>query len=340
MIDTVTKASRLFAGYSASDDRVTLKDIGDGRLFQLDLAPSDVGVASVSGPRILGTLDGQKHASDSAAPVRRVRKQYGKLQQFVLSSDLTKLVRSMGGAAGAQPPRVNPGVAARNYSCKEFTLDVSVPTEVIANADQDLGSALGFAARDTWSLMREYKVAQMLTTSSNWATTQVIAGSNWSVAGNPILDLFKGLQVARNPRPNLLIMSETIGRYWYSNATVQSFYMTGALEELGLKVVTIGAKVTSGGAVADIWSSVGNHAVLLHTGPSDTITTAATARWSGDEIRGVPQGEIWVMVEDVLLRTFWEPRGGARGLSGCVIATNEDIVMIDSTLGALITTVA
>lgn len=369
MFDVVERAARVFAGRWPNDGRVLLKEgarnlrgdwygsNGDGRLYTLDMAPSDVEVAATSGPLILGALDGDKYVAERAAPVRKVRRQYGNLQQYVTSTDLTKLARSLGGAAGGQPVRANPKVTSTAYKCLEWALDASVPNEIIANADQDLGAALGAYVLDTWKLAREYEVAQLLTTAGNWAAANQIVGSSWSGSGKPIDDVFKGLQASHNPRPNLLIMSEQVGRYWYSNTTVQAYYMTKAREELHIEVVTVGAKVTSAastGGQVDVWAVNGNNAVLVRTDPpaealkgvagpppgAESITTAATARWKGDEIRSVPKGEIWVMVEDVLLRTFWEPRIGARGLQGCVLAVNESPVMLDGTIGAIITGVA
>jgi hypothetical protein len=299
--------------------------------------------------------------------VRKVSKQYGKLQQFVTSTDLTKLVRPLGGAAGAQPLRANPIVKTAAYACKEWAIDASVPNEVIANADQDLGTALGAYVRDTWMLAREYAVAQLLTTPGTWAAANQISPSViWSnvSTAKPVDDVMAALQVSKNPRPNLLVMSEQVGRYWYDSTNVQAFVQAGGLDALKLSVMTVGFKVTSAGSGSanqvDIWAAVGNHAVLVRAdeiGPDDhrapiarilletqrgskSITTAATARWKGDEIRRVPQGETWVMVDDVLMRTFWEPRGGARGLCGCVLVVNESVTMIDNTLGAIIKTVA
>lgn len=341
-LEAVARAARIVAGRDAGDSRWQLTERGDGRLFTLDLAPQDVSVAAISGPAQYGELHEEILAQDLAAPIRKVRKQFGFLDDLTTPADITKLARPAGGAAGAQPARDNPSVAHVAYACREFALDVGVPQEVLDNADHDLGTALGLYAKSQRALTREYRVAQVLTTPGSWSAKNQVAGTTWSnsTTGKPVDDLFRALAVSTNPRPNLFVMGEAVARYWYGNQAVQQFVMAGGLDAFRLKVIAPGAKLFSGAALADVWTSVGNHAVLLRTDTPDRLVSAATARWAGDEIRGVPKGEIWTMIDGgVLFRTFWEPRGGARGFAGAVIVVNEDVVIVDNTLGAIITSV-
>lgn len=346
LLDSLERVASRFLGRATR-----LKQTGDGRLFALDLAPTDVQAPRVSGPGVIGSLEGEHRAADIAAPIRKVSAMFGDLQNLVTSSDLTKLVQPRGGAAGAQPTAVNPHVVENAYNCKEFSVDVGVPHEVVRNADRDIPTALGEFARAVWKQHREFRVATVLTTSANWAAANFIAPSGghlWSsTSGVPITDVFAGLAVSRNPRPNTIILPEQVAQYWFSNTTVQAFYMTGALEQLQLRPICVRAKYQSGGSPKDIWAQINNYAVLcvgdgLGNERDTSLTTAATARWIDDKIEhaSVPRDEQWVYLDGLLIRCFWENSRGARGFDHCIIECNEDVVIIDNTLGALIGPVA
>jgi hypothetical protein len=82
---------------------------------------------------------------------------------------------------------------------------------------------------------------------------------------------------------------------------------------------------------------------LARNGDGDEVelTTAATARWQTDNHGMIPKDERWIEADGVLLRTFWDKtHGRARHLLPAVLVVNEDVVMVDSTLGAIVTGVA
>jgi hypothetical protein len=246
---------------------------------------------------------------------------------------------------GAAPARVNPRVSLASFKSLEHAYDVSVPTEVIQNADRDLGEALGVFARELWRLQREYRVATLLSTQTNWASGQRIAGSTWA-SGDPVADLYKALAVATNPRPNLWILPENVSRDWFNNTKVQSFVQAGGLERLGIRVVVGSSKTMVSNALKDVWAVGGNNAMLVRTGGTNgdgdevELTTAVTARWQFDNHGMIPKDERWIEADGVLLRTFWDKNTGARGIAAGVLVVNEDVVMVDSTLGAIVTGVA
>lgn len=336
------RVARAFLG----DSTLRLKrSPDDGRLFVLDLAPSDVATDHVQGPALMGTLPEEHLIADLAAPCRSVRQQFGKLQTMNTSTDLTKLKRSAGAADGARPMRVNPRVTTTSFKSLEHAYDVSVPPEVIANADRDLSEALGVFAREVWRLQREYRAGTLLSTSGNWLTSQRIVGATWS-SGNPVADLYKALAVAVNPRPNLWILPENVSQSWFDNADVQRFTQTGGLERLGIRVVVGSTKTIVGGVPKDVWATGGNNAILCRTGgltgdeDEVELTTAVTARWMPEAAGMAPKEERWIETDGVLLRTFWDKFTAARGVVSGVLVVNEDVLMVDSTLGAIVTGVA
>jgi hypothetical protein len=341
-LERLTGCARVFLG----DSLVRLKQSPETeRLFVLDLAPTDVATDHVQGPMLMGTLPDERLLADLAAPCRYVRQQFGKLQTLGTSTDLSKLKRPAGGGDGAAPLRVNPRVALTSFKSLEHAYDVSVPPEVLQNADRDLGEALGIFAREVWRLQREYRAATLLSTNTSWATAQRVTGATWS-SGNPIADLYKALAVAANPRPNLWILPENVSQSWFDNSHVQAFMQSGGLERLGIRVVVGSTKTTVAGVLKDVWATGGNNAMLVRTGSWNgdgdevELTTAATARWETDNHGMIPKDERWIEADGVLLRTFWDKHTGARGICSAVLVVNEDVVMVDSTLGAIVTGVA
>lgn len=339
----VTSAARAFLG----DSLVRLKASPESeRLYLLDLSPTDVATDHIQGPMIMGSLPTEHLIADLAAPLRPVRQQFGKLQTINTSTDLSKLKRAAGGGDGAAPIRTTPRVSTTSFKSLEHAYDVSVPPEVLENADRDLGEALGVYAREIWRLQREYRAGTLMSTSTNWAAAQRIVGANWTSSGDPVSDLYKALAVSTNPRPNLFVLPEVVSQYWFENSKVQSFVQTGGLERLGIRLVVGATKTTVNGALKDVWATGGNNAILCRTGgvtgdeDEVELTTAATARWAIDTNEMVPKNERWIVADGVLLRTFWDKFTAARGICAGVLVVNEDVVMVDSTLGAIVTSVA
>lgn len=340
--DILVRSARAFL----NDPFVRLKASPENeRVFLLDLAPTDVATEHIQGALVMGTLPEDHLLADLAAPCRPVRQSFGKLQTINTSTDLSKLKRPAGASDGAAPMRTNPRVATTKYSALEHAYDVSVPPEVLENADRDLGEALGVYAREIWRLQREYRAGTLLSTSGSWSANTVV-GANWTSGGNPVADLYKALAISANPRPNLFVLPENVSQYWFDNSHVQSFMQTGGLERLGLRLCVGSTKTKVSSALKDVWATGGNNAILLRTGGATgdldevELTTAATARWNIEIDTMVPKDERWIVSDGVLLRTFWDKYTSARGLAAGVLVVNEDVVMLDTTLGALITGVA
>ena len=302
--------------------------------YLMDLAPSDVSTAATQAS--FGIMDGERVA-DVVSPVRRVSHNQGVFYgESVL--DATNLVVATGTLDGA-PPVVNPFFKPTTFTTVGYALAAKIPRGTVANADFDLKARATHYLVEKLTLMREYRVAQLLITGANFAANNrqaAVAKWNGGTTANPLTDMFGALGLSYMPA-NVLIMPEVAAQYFYQNAnsTAMRDYVQSGGEMP--KVLFARAKYLAAGAPSYMWApgwTAGSNAnVPLVRAPKDidALPTSVTFRWDAAD-SAVKDG---YRFEGVLVREFTEPQG--TGSDWIVVAHDDIEVMVSNQIGAIIT---
>jgi hypothetical protein len=329
---------------------VTARD-ATGQLVTMDLAVSDVHTAATL-PNYAGGYHISEGVADLASPVILVAKQSDVFYTWNQQNDFNRKLANAG-APGAALPQINPSVTSTSYLANQYTLGGYLPTEVQANADTPLRpfAKLVQMIMDGLRLEREYRVMNLLETSGNWTSSLVNAlttGLQWNggTYSDPIANLHKAQEQSYMPVTGF-VFSELVWHDFIRNPSVQKFLgfkdsapgiptpEEFAVQAKGLPPIHVAMmKYVTGGNLTYVW---GNSVVALHQPPTlppvdqMDVATSLTFRWAGG---GAPDGSY---AGGMLVRTFYDPKEGARGATRVVI-THDDIEVVTSSLvGGLIT---
>ena len=320
-----------------------------GRHFNMDLAPSDVHTNAALPTYSAGYRIAEGMA-DVASPVILSPKQADVFYTWNQNTDFQRKLPTAG-APGAGAGEVNPSIASSSFLTIQYTLGGFMPTEVVANADTPIRPfvKLTQVVIDALRLEREYRVASGLQTSGNWNSNNVntlLAGSQWNggAAADPIANLHKAIESSYLPVTGI-VWSELVEHDFVRNPNVQKYFtykdtVDGIPDPAKISstlrlppIYTAMMKYVTGGALTYVW---GNHVVLLHnTGDLSSqmdVATARTFRWNGAE-GATPDG---TLSAGFLVRTFFDPKRGARGGTQVVVTHSDIEVQTSGYAGALI----
>lgn len=341
----------------------------DGRLVKMDLGQADVHIDAALANYAAGYRQVQGIA-DLVCPVVMVPKASNKFFTWD-KDDVFQDAQDLIVGPDAAVKEISPRLSSASYSTISFGIGSFVPTEVEANADSPLSpytAALG-RCMNAINLGRERRVATLLTTSGSWSggyTTTLGATAKWNggSASNPVQDLMTAIEASLTPVRGIA-MSEVVLHDFIQNPAVQKYtgykasvapLPNGILDKgwsgsianfsqqspdafaalLGLPPIYVGFMKGKSGAstYGYVW---GNNVPLLYNDPSaprdgKSIASAYTFRWSGAD-GGVQDG---TMQGGFLVRTYYDPRRGARGGKMIVVAHNDHEVMTSTVAGGLI----
>ena len=316
-----------------------------------DLGPSDVHIQSGL-PNFAGGYRNFKPIADMAAPPVVVTKQSDKYWIFS-QNDAFQLVEPIVGAGGAQVPEVNPRLSNNPFTTIEYALGSFVPTQVESNADAPLKIRQAALKRVLVSLLmrREIRVANLLSTSSNWNSNNVVtlgAGFQWDGGGNsdPIHDLHSRIEQSLGEISGI-IMAEPTWHAFQRNPSVQKYIqykvgaaplpnMTEMASLLELPPIYVGRMkyyAPNGGALTYAWGT----GVYLIRQPDqmpptsqDDIATAYTFRWNAGTLPDAQASGGFV------IREFYNQFRGSMGGSQVVCLHHDAEVMTSGLVGGAV----
>lgn len=325
----------------------------DGDLFAMDLGPADVHIPSAM-PNFASGYKNEPPIADLACPVILANKQVDDYWQFQ-KEDAFQRAAPMGGAGGAQVPEIAPRLAFAQYSTRERALGGYVSTQLEANADAPLRILQATTRRvmDALILEREMRVQNLLRTSGNWNSGNVVtlgAGFQWDGGANsdPVHDLHTRIEQSFGAVTGI-VMSERVWHDFVRNPAVRAYYAyksdpslatvvpspekTSAILELPPIYVAKMKFLNSSGNLDYVW---GNDVVLLRQPPEmpptsqEDVATAYTFRWNVQNPKdGVASGGF------VVRQFFNQHRGSMGGLQ--VVVVHHDAEVFTSTfVGGLI----
>lgn len=351
--------SGLPAQINLRDNTITYTE-KDGRLVKMDLGPADVHIDSALANYAAGYrfADVGLVADECcpAVPVAKASDYYYTWDKDDVFQDVSEADLTSAGA-GATPKEISPRLSSTTYSTIGRSLGAFVSTEEIANADAPLQVEQMAVARilTAFRAAREIRVASLLTTSGNWTGGYVralAAGEKWNggASSDPV-EVIHTLQESSLTPVNMICMSERVAHSFMRNAQVQKYVASKtqvkpavATENandfaaiLGLPRFCVATRKhkTSASAYGYIW---GNSIVGCWIEPGmpmrgETISTAKTFRWTQANT-GVPDGTIQ---GGFLVRSYFDPRRGARGGRVVVVACNDTEKMTSVYAGGLVT---
>lgn len=334
-----------------ANNTVTMRDEA-GRLVTMDLGPSEVHIEAALSNYAAGykLADG---VADEVCPVIPVAKASDKFFTWD-KDDAFQDAEDLIVGPGATPKEINPRLSSSTYTTVPFGVAAFIPTEVQANADAPLAPEMAAMRRCLNAIMlgRERRVASLLTTSGNWSggyTSSLAAGAKWNggASSDPIRDLYTAIESSLTP-VRAVVMSERTWHDFVQNAAVQKYVASKTMVQpianqagasqfsalLGLPPIIIATM--KGKASTSTYGYVwGNNVALISNDPSaprdgQTISTAYTFRWNGG---GSSDGN---MSGGFLVRSYFDPKRGARGGKMIVVVHNDAEVMTSVYAGGLI----
>ena len=283
--------------------------------------------------------------ADVAAPPFLVPNQSDKFWTWSQINAFTSVAPNIA-TAGGSPNEVSASLSNTTFTTVPYALGGFVPTELQANADAPLNvmAKIMRVVMDKLKLAREIRVATLLQTTGNWASTLVntIPASNkWDngPGADPIADLHLSIEQSYMD-PTDIVMSELVFHWMVRSPAVQKYFAGKAgtpqiptpdqvSSLFGLPKITV-AKIkylpTAAGGITYVW---GNHVVLLRStaalATQQDVATARTFRWAGGTS---PDG---ATVGGWLVRTYFDQKRGGRG-GTAVVVTHYDTEVITSNL--------
>lgn len=324
---------------------------GKEHVIKMDLSQGDVHQDATL-PNYAAGYQLAGGAADIAAPALTVSKASNKYNTWD-AANAFKRVLPTAGTSGGQVAEVNPTLSNATYSTQEYALAAFVPTNVSSNADAPLRPLMAATKRimNALRLEREIRVATLMTTAANFdasVVTTLGAAFKWNGGGSsdPVADIHLIMEQSYMP-VNQIVMSEKVAHAFVRNPNVQKFtqYKDGVASldsALGqIAAVLQLPKMTradmkyqaSGTTMSYVW---GNDVALIHAPPQnppvdqEDVATAYTFRWDGGE---APDGTVTAGFQ---VRTFFDPRRGARGGTQVVIVHNDAEVVTSKFVGGLI----
>ena len=323
---------------------------GSGRLITMDLGINDVHTAATL-PNYAAGYKIAEGAGDIASPTVLVPKASDVYYTWNVADDFNRKLANATGPGGAVA-EVNPQVTPATYTTVEYALGGFITTEVMSNADAPLRPFQKQVQMivDALLLEREIRVATSLQTSANFNANlvqTVAAGAQWDggAASDPIALIHHAIEQSYMTSNLHIIWSELVEHDFVRNPAVQKYVgykgdtdgiptMEKFAATLKLPPIhTAKMKYVSGGALNYVW---GNHVVLVQQPrecpPTDqqSVATNYTFRWNGGE---APDG---TMTAGFLVRTYYDPKRGARGGTQVVVVHNDIEVQTSQLVGGLI----
>jgi hypothetical protein len=331
-----------------------------GRLITMDLGQTDVHIDAALANYAAGyrQWDG---IADLVAPLVPSDKASNKYYTWD-KDDIFQQVDDLVVGPNAQVMEISPRLSSSSFTTVGYGASAAVATELSANADSPLQVEQAAMRRclNAVNLGREVRVATLALTSTNWTggyTTTLGATAKWNggSASNPIQDIMTAVEGSLTPVSHIAL-SERTWHDFFQNAAVQKYVASkidapplGTINAgdqlriagdklsalLGLPPFLIGRqkKKTSGG-YGYVW---GDHVALLHVEPGvpsdgQSISTFKTFRWTGAN-SGAPDGTVQ---GGFLVRSYFDPRRGARGSKLVVVTHNDAEVSTSVYAGGLI----
>lgn len=320
-----TKLAAVAARIMTARARTPLED---ERTVLMDLANADISNPSTQAEFAIPPGD---YVADIASQVKYVTHDRG--YWYVENvTDAVKVV-TPNTDANAAPPEINPSYGKTLFATVGYAVAARLPRDVVANADWDIKrDAVRFLV-NALRLMREVRVATLLTTSTNWDPgnrVTVAGGAKWNFGATaaPLNDLFSALSKSYLPS-NLIILSENVAQYYYGNPatgagiTVMRDYVQSGGEMP--RALFARARYFSG-SLSYVWAPTTPANVAVIRSP-DSIPSSVTFRWIGQ------QGNDGDMRDGMLVRTFTDPRDNTDWI---VVAHNDLEIQVSNQVGAVI----
>lgn len=333
-----------------------------GRLITMDLGQADVHIDAALSNYAAGYKQWEGIA-DQVAPVVPVDKASNKFFTWDKDDVFQEAETLVVGSGDRGVFEVSPRLSSSTYSTVGYGVGASISTELVANADAPLKVEMAAMRRcvNVINLAREIRVAALVTTSGNWSggyTTTLGPTAKWNAGStsDPIGDLTTAIQSSLTS-VTAIAMSERTWQAFFQNASVQKYVAAkidipplGGIQAgnqnnivadkfsavLGLPPFLIGRqkKKATSSTYGYVW---GNNVALLHNEPGvpsdgQSISTAKTFRWTGAD-SAAPDG---TMQGGFLVRSYYDPKRGARGSRVMVVTHNDDEKMTSVVAGGLI----
>lgn len=344
---------------------ITLTD-DEGKLVTMDLGTPDVHIDAALANYAAGyrQVSGISDRVSPVVPVRNNSDKFFTWDKDDVFQDVQDLIVGPGGAV----KEVSPRLSNASYTCVSYGIGSFVPTEIDANADAPLQPYQAAVGRcmNAIKLGRERRVAALVTASASWSggyTTTLGATAKWDggSSSNPVQDLLTAVENSLTPVSGIA-MSELVWHDFIQNPAVQKYTGfksavapmpdtllapawngqtrsgTGTSSDqfaalLGLPPIYIGymkGKTSSG--YGYVW---GNNVALLFNDPNvpmdgKSISTTYTFRWTA------PQAPDGTVVDGFLVRSYYDPRRGARGGRMVVVVHNDAEIMTSVYAGGLV----
>lgn len=322
----------------------------DGRLVTMDLSVSDVHIAAAL-PNYAAGYHLAEGVADIASPPILVAKQSDKYFTWDNANEFKRKFPNAS-SPGAAVSEVNPTLSNATYSSNEYAIGTFIPTEIQSNADAPLQPFQKGVATCVTNLLleREIRVATLLQTSGSWTSGNVktlATGAQWNggASSDPVFNLHTAIENSFLPVTGI-VWSELVEHDFVRNPAVQKYvgYKTDmpGIPDMAEFASTLRlppiytAKMkytTNGGTLTYVW---GNHVVLLHQPPEQPptsqqdVSTSYTFRWNGGT---APDGAVSA---GFLVRTYFDPKRGARGGTQVIVVHNDVEIMTSSIVGGLI----
>lgn len=340
---------------------ITMRDgKGPGVQVNMDLGVGDVHIPAAM-PNYAAGYKLADGCADIAMPVIPSVKQSDKYFTWDSANAFKRVIPNVS-SPGAGVGEVNPTLSNSLFSTVEYALASFVTTEVEANADAPLRPYQAGVIRvmNALRLEREIRVANLLTTSGSWnsANVQALAsGAQWNngASSDPVANMqtaeensFMPITRWIFPQPvyHAFVRNPAVKSYWAfkddpATTTIPSPENLSTLLRVA-PIVVAKMKYSSGGSPTYVWPSAAGTSsavVGIHEPPQnpptsqEDVATAYTFRWTNAP---APDG---TTTAGFLVRSYYDPRRGARGGRYIVVVHNDTEVMTSTIVGGLISAV-
>ena len=297
---------------------------------QGELGQPDVQTQGTAATSIAQALD---TVADVVCPVTLVQKTSGTWLAQDVSLDLAAPAIPQIASTGT-PAELDPKLTSKTYDATgSYALSAKLSVDTIENADLDLIKLTLRRLVNAIKLDREIRIANLLTTSTSFATAnRTAAAVKWNgTSPTPLVDVFAALLTSITP-PTHLVMTEPAAQWFYGNATIYQYLAAGGPMP---RVVVAKARKLTSAVAAYVWGAPTSANATLVSAPMDpeAVSTARTFRYVGD----APDKEAAEESNGYLLRSFVDAKAGARGSRHLVLTVNDADVMLSGQLGGIIT---
>ena len=252
-------------------------------------------------------------------------------------------------------PEVSASLSNTQFNVVPYALGAFVPSDLQANADAPLNvmQKIMRIVMDKLKLAREKRVQVLMQTTGSWNTNlvnTVAAGAKWNggASSDPIADLQLGVEQSYMPPTGIamsmllyhwFVRSPAVQKFWYAKAGTPQLPSPEQLNKLlggefGLPPIIVDEMKylpTATGGISYVW---GNDAVLYRStaalATQQDVATCRTFRWTGGAA-----ADGGTAVGGWTVRTFYDPKRGARGGTAVVVSHYDAEVMTSNLVGFL-----